>query len=227
MKKLKQKIGILCALLGVMLVMASCGSLFEDLMGTGPSKDKYVQYSMDSIFLNKHAQEYIDMLGDSSVTVEDCEKDYYDGLKVEADYFMDYYDISGVSDETVERIVNMYDKIYAKSKYEVGSVVKNDTAHLVSVTIYPIDILQKANEYIDKFIDDFAAKSEAGEFDDLTDEEYEEIWADGIISLIEQRLDDIGYLDPETISVQVVETSTDFKIDDSDWERIDMLMISY
>lgn len=62
----------------------------------------------------------------------------------------------------------------------------------------------------------------------MSDEEYEAAWAEGIIEMVRARLDNIDYLEPETISVQI--TADDegyYSISDNDFQRIDALMIQY
>lgn len=68
---------------------------------------------------------------------------------------------------------------------------------------------------------------EKGGFDKLSDSEREELWADGIITEVEKNLDNIGYLDPVTISLQVIIEDDGYSIVDDDLVRMDELVISY
>lgn len=61
----------------------------------------------------------------------------------------------------------------------------------------------------------------------LSDSEREELWADGIITEVEKNLDNIGYLDPVTISLQVIIENDGYSIVDDDLVRMDELVISY
>ena len=71
-------------------------------------------------------------------------------------------------------------------------------------------------------------RAAAGEFVNMTDDEYEVVWAQAIIDMVSARIDSIGYLDPQTISVQVVKGEDNvYVIDDSDFNRIDSLIIAY
>ena len=71
------------------------------------------------------------------------------------------------------------------------------------------------------------ANARKGEFDKLSDSEREELWADGIITEVEKNLDNIGYLDPVTISLQVIIEDDGYSIVDDDLVRMDELVISY
>ena len=70
-------------------------------------------------------------------------------------------------------------------------------------------------------------RARKGEFDKLSDSEREELWADGIITEVEKNLDSIGYLDPVTISLQVIIENDGYSIVDDDLVRMDELVISY
>ena len=99
----------------------------------------------------------------------------------------------------------------------------------MQLTVYPIDIFQKVNdEDSEAFLADMQGRAAAGEFVNMTDDEYEVVWAQAIIDMVSARIDSIGYLDPQTISVQVVKGEDNvYVIDDSDFNRIDSLIISY
>ena len=73
----------------------------------------------------------------------------------------------------------------------------------------------------------YGERARKGEFDKLSDSEREELWADGIITEVEKNLDNIGYLDPVTISLQVIIEDDGYSIVDDDLVRMDELVISY
>ena len=115
------------------------------------------------------------------------------------------------------------------SKYEVGSESKNGETYLVEVTIYPIDIISKImDEDAEDFTEKWQTRVENGEFDNSTEEEVEQTWAREIIDMVDARINSIGYLDPQTISVQVTKDDDDYYgIDSGDFDRIDSLIIQY
>ena len=62
----------------------------------------------------------------------------------------------------------------------------------------------------------------------MTEEELETAWAEGVIGLFKARLDSIDYLEPETISVQIVKDESGvYTISSDDYEKIDSLIIQY
>ena len=57
--------------------------------------------------------------------------------------------------------------------------------------------------------------------------ELEEKWAGQILDLFEARLDSVDYLEPETISIQIVQQEGAYRISETDVRRIDTLLIKY
>ena len=62
----------------------------------------------------------------------------------------------------------------------------------------------------------------------MTDEELEAAWTEMILDMVESYIPKIGYLEPETISIQI-EKGADgaYVISDNDFGRIDALIIQY
>lgn len=161
-------------------------------------------------------------------TAEECETQYQQYIRDEVEYFKMCMDIDEVSDATYQRMVKIFETLYAHCKYKVGEVTRSSDRFLVSVTVYPIDVISKAKENgIDDFEKSYGERARKGEFDKLSDSEREELWADGIITEVEKNLDNIGYLDPVTISLQVIIEDDGYSIVDDDLVRMDELVISY
>lgn len=189
-----------------------------------------VKGNMDLIYLNQYTDDYLQSV---NMTAEDADKEYEEGLAVEKEYFAEYFDIDlescdrGIGDQ----ITALYRTVYNSSRYEVGSVTTSGDIYLVSVTICPMDIMEKVQEEDgDTFMDSWNARVDSGEFNAMSDAECENIWAQNIIDLVTARLSSTGtgYEDPQTISVQVTKGSDGaYRISDNDWSRIDELMIAY
>lgn len=201
-----------------MALLSGCGGLF--------SAKALVQGNLDLVYLNQYTDEYLKSV---NLTAEEAAEQYEAGIAVEVGYFVEYFNIElDLCDDSIEpQITELYHEIYDHSKYEVGEETKNDDYYLVELTVYPIDIMQKVvEEDAEDFVADMQDRYMADEF--TTEEEYETAWAQGIIDLVSARLDSIGYLEPETISVQVGPDSDGvYCIADNDFTRIDGLIISY
>lgn len=213
-----KRVCVCAAVLSLLIALCSCSASRSHI-------GAYVQGSLDSMYLNKNSEEYLDMVGS---TVAECEKEYEQYIRNEVEYFEDFMDISNVSDETYQRMADIFKKLYSKCKYEVGEVTKSSDRYLVSVTVYPIDVISKAEEEnIPAFEKEFGDKMANGELDELTDLEREELWADGIISAVESEMDNLGYLEPVTISLQVIEEEDGYILSSDDLVRMDELVIQY
>ena len=200
-------------------LLSGCGSF---------SASELVKSNLDLIYLDQYSDDYLKKVG---LDKEQAEQQYEGGLEMEAEYFADLFSIEldTCGDEVRQQIIDLYRQIYTHSKYEVGTESRSGDTYLVQLTVYPIDIFQKvADEDTDSFWENMQTRADAGEFADMTDEEYEVAWAQAVIDMVAARIDSIDYLDPQTISVQVVKDDDGvYSIDTSDFNRIDSLMIAY
>ena len=213
------KIALVPALALVLCLLCACGG--------GLDPQLLVQGNLDTLYLNNPSQEYLDAISNP----EDVSAHYEQGLEVEAQYFASYFDIEldSCAPGTTDQIKDLYRQIYGHSKYEVGESTKSGDTYLVSVTIYPMDIIQQVMDNdADAFSADYEAKFNEGYFDDMTEEEYETWWAQAIIDMVSARLDSIGYLEPETVSVQVTQDDDGYySISENDLQRMDALILQY
>lgn len=218
MKKIKIIAIVLAAVL-CMGLLSGCGSF---------SAADLVKNNLDLVYLNQYTDDYLEKVG---LDKEQAQQQYEDGLDVEVEYFANYFtiELDVCGDEVRQQIADLYRQIYNRSKYEVGEESRSGDTYLVQLTVYPIDIFQKVvDEDSEAFQADMQTRADSGEFDNMTDDEYEVVWAQAIIDLVAARIDSIGYLDPQTISVQVVKDENNvYSIDDSDFNRIDSLIIAY
>lgn len=218
---------VLALLLGAMLclsVLAGCGSSFD--------AGNLVQGNLDLIYLNKYTNSYLESV---DMTKDEADNEYESGIAVEVDYFIDYFylDMDYCDASVEDQIAELYREIYDHSKYEVGEVTKSGDNYLVSLTIYPIDVISKVVEedwetFCTEWTDEMTEKVNNGEVDAEDSVAIENSWAQGVIALVKSRLDSVGYLNPQTISVQVVSNENGiYSIDSGDFSRIDGLIIAY
>lgn len=213
-----KRISALAAVLLCVFMLCSCTASRSQI-------GAYVRGTLDSVYLNENSDEYLELVGG---TAEECETQYQQYIRDEVEYFKMCMDIDAVSDANYQRMVKIFETLYAHCKYKVGEVTRSSDRFLVSVTVYPIDVISKAEENgIDDFEKSYGERARKEEFDKLSDSEREELWADGIITEVEKNLDNIGYLDPVTISLQVIIEDDGYSIVDDDLVRMDELVISY
>ena len=213
-------------MLALVLGAAVCAGL---LTGCGSSifASELVKNNLDAIYLDQYTYDFLKRI---DMTKEEAHQQYEQGIQTEVQFFANYFDIdldlcdSSISDE----ITDLYHQIYPHSKYEVGDTSINGETYLVSLTVYPIDVIDQAMAHSTEFGENWQERIDSGEFDNMTEAQAEEAWANAIIDLVSAQLDSIGYLEPQTISVQCVKDDDGFYyIDSSDFKRIDALMIDY
>ena len=202
-------------------MLTGCGSRF--------SAADLVQSNLDLIYLDQYTEEYLRQV---SCTEEEAEALYTDGIAVEVDYFADRFDIDlDACDATIApQLSELFHQIYSHSRYEVGESRRADDGYEVALTIYPIDIIQKvSDEDVDDYLDRWQARGEAGEFAEMDEQQFETAWAQGIIDMVYARVDSIGYLEAQAITVHVVQDAESgrYSIDSEDFQAVDALMIAY
>lgn len=221
---------VLC--MGLLSGCSIASAIMEQLTGGSFSAQELVQGNLDLLYLNQYTDEYLESV---HLTAEEADLQYEDGIAVEADYFVRHFELvlDQCPEGTEERIKELYRKIYALSKYEVGEQTQNGDTYLVPLTVYPIDVIMNIDdEALADFGEDWSERIDSGEFDDITEEEFDAIfeseWAECVIGLAEEGLATAGYMDPETISVQVTPDSDGvYTISENDFNRIDSLIIAY
>lgn len=213
--------------LALLLPLSACG-------GGGLSADDaklYVQGILDENYLGKSEADFRKLI---DITEEDVEETYAGSLETEAQFFLDSFVESELPEEDQDRLLEelstMYRQVYAHSKYTVESASEvDDTTFGVKVTVEPIDIFhQVADELSSGAADELNAKYP----DEFESEEqyaqYELEWVELFMDLTYEKLPQLGYLEPQTLLVQVALGDDDYwTIPDEDFWALDALIIDY
>ena len=216
---------VLALSLALLLPLSACGG--------GLSADDaqlYVQGVLDENYLGKADPDFLKLI-DS--TEEETEEVYTGSMETEAQFFLDSFVESELSQEEQDRLLEelsaMYRQIYAHSKYTVESASEvDDTTFGVKVTVEPIDIFhQVADELNNGAADELNSRYP----DQMTDEEYmayEVEWVELFMDLTYEKLPQLDYLEPQTLLVQVALGDDDYwTIPDEDFWAVDALVIDY
>ena len=188
----------------------------------------YVQGVLDTIYLGQQSKDFLDIT--KIGTLSQLGEEYENGMKAEADYFSYYFNLEDGAEAFEEELIDMYKAIYQHAKYEVRASSKIDATYYVDVVVSPIDVIYKVvEEDLASYIEDFEASAEDGEFDELTEEEYNNLYTSGIIELVQENLQSVGYYEDQTITVEVVENSEDglYYIHGNGLAEIDEIIIKY
>lgn len=221
MKSLRRILPLLTAV-ALCLCLSACGS-FSDTVKT------LVQGNLDEIYLGKADEAYLKLVKSDEKSAQEA---YIGGLETEAEFFVNYFDIEYPTEELIDEIVELYKQIYAHSKYIVNEPAKlDDNTYAVKVQIWPIDVFQLVAANFNEGMDAFFAKYEQVDTDSLSDEEYAQFdldWAHAIIALVYEQLPNMGYLDEQSIAIQVAKNDEGvWMITDNDMSSIDTAVIYY
>ncbi len=216
MKKSKFLLPLLA--LGLMFVFTGCMSRFD--------ASKYVDALMHNIYLDDSTA-YLEMV---DTTATEAHQAYLDGLATESEVFFNYisFDTNYLSDETRQRVIDFYDAVYSHSKFEVEDASKSGDGYTVVVRIYPIDIFEKSADELDAYVDVFVEKITNGDYDNMSEQEMEESYQNGVLAILEAKIDSIDYLDPVEQTVQIKEdTDGLWGMSQEDFQNLDKYVIQY
>ena len=118
------------------------------------------------------------------------------------------------------------EKIYAKSKYTVGTGSKTkDGDFVVEVTVSPLDLYSLLTD------DDFYDALDQAGFDEAeTEEEYEAvdaIYGPLMLDLLEDRLDDVEYGEDQIIMLQLKKDADGYALVEAGMQKVDEVMVDY
>ncbi|HJA92948.1 MAG TPA: hypothetical protein H9717_07500 [Candidatus Eisenbergiella merdipullorum] len=210
---MKKKAAVIFMLAAV-LMLAGCVGGFD--------ATKYVRGVLKNIYLGDSA-EYCEMV---DITKEEAADEYEQGIEVEADFFLQYYGIGGVSDEVYQQIVDMYKTIYQQSKFEVQEAVKNGDDYNVEVLIDPIDVIVNSEEDISAAVDEFIETADPEDYPD--DQSINDALAEVVVDVINGNMPKLGWLEQKSIIVKVEKDSEGYYGLTSDAiSQLDQDMIAY
>lgn len=211
----------------VLLSLALCAGLLAGCGNSYTAKD-LVKDTLDLYFLDSPSERYLEQV---NMTAEEAHDAFEHWLSLEIPFFCREFEVEldSCQAQIETQIVELYHEIYRHSKYEVGESGKSGSAYPVEVTIYPIDILQKVfDSYLDGYAADFNERIASGAYDGISEVEFETLWAQGVIDLVNEHLGELDHLAPETMTVRV-EKDTDglYFVNTEDFQRADELILAY
>ena len=205
MKKMRNSLIVTLVALAMVFTTA-CGGSFD--------ASGYITAFMDMLTKGEVAQ-YAELTGQSE---EDAGKDYQEIL----DAMKEAFDQEGVTEETKQKVVDVYVDVLKKAKYTVHDAEKTDEGYDVVVDIEPITGLYEG--LMDEITGEMDAAVQAG---DLTmDNMYDWIF-NKMADKMSGRLDSLSYGEAESVTVHIVKGENGYEIKDqeSTSERIGQLLI--
>lgn len=215
--------------LAVLVLIAALGLFFGRRDSLPGQLEKLVQGSLDALYLGRFDPAFLRLAGAEE---EDCRAIYEDALALEVDYFCCYWEIAEPSDSLREELAQLYKDIYAQARYTVGeAVLQGEDRCTVPVEIRPLDIMQQAAGRLDAGALDWFFDKYTGDvvsaMDEAAFQAYDAEWAQGIIALVREALAEPGYLEPETVELELRLTGGSWALSDEGMKKLDQLMIYY
>ena len=201
--------------------LAACGGGL-----TEKDAETYVKGHLDAAYQGVYDKAYIELVED--MTEADAKELHENNVSDEAElYLLDFLEVDYPTDEINDRAREVMEKLYAKSKYTVGTGSKTkDGDFVVEVTVSPIDLYNLLTQ--DDFFD---ALDEAGFDDAETEEELEAVDAVFgllILDTLEDKLDEVEYGEDQIIMLQLKKDDEGYYgLVEAGMQKVDEVMIDY
>lgn len=232
-----KKLPLLFLVLTLLVSLTACSAEEKDPVSL------LVQGNLDTVYTGACDESYLELV---DLTAEDCAQSYQHNLEAEADYFLRYFGYSGeaLPDAVREKIIALYEKIYANASYTVDpSVELDENTCAVKVQVSPINIFQLAAEDTERRDTLFAEIQQTYYWIPLDSTNWansglysrspyyaqcRDACVEALVTLCAEHLPETGYLDTQTVVVQVFWNDNGYwSIDETDWRIIDSLIIAY
>lgn len=102
-----------------------------------------------------------------------------------------------------ERLTEVACDVYEKAVYTVSGTEKVGEKIYVSISVKPLKFYHGVAEQIEEYIDNFNARAKEGEFEHLTESEYENEYAEGILDILETSTQNIETADERTYRIRI------------------------
>lgn len=204
--------------------LAACGGGL-----TEKDAETYIKGHLDAAYLGVYDKAYIDLVED--MTEDDAKEMHESNVASEAEYYLlTFLEVEYPTDETIERAETVMEKIYAKSKYTVGTGSKTkDGDFVVEVTVSPLDLYNLLTD--DDYSDTWDSVTGDMDYDTVTEEEYaaaDAAYAARMLDLLEDRLDDVEYGKDQTVMLQLkADEDGYYVLVDTGMQKVDEVMVDY
>lgn len=205
--------------------MIGCGGKEkEDL-----NAEQYVTYAkglMDASFHGEYTT-YMELTG---ATEDEAQARYENRIVALAKGLAEYFLIETRTAEVNDRLYAIAEEMYQLTTYKVEAAVLDETTKMytVNIVVTPMAYLQDVEEPVSDYLDDLNDRMIAREFEDMSDAEYEALYTEGMLEILEEYLPTASYVADETIKVtfQYDEASQTTFISDADLEKVARVMFA-
>lgn len=237
MRKFRYTKQIIAMMLILMMVVMlnGCNQPQEEIIPTEtPTEDlsylelykDYVQSVLDANYHGDHAA-YMQITGANKEQASKMTEAHAVNM---AQQMSDLYAIqlSKIPAVIGERLTEVGRQIYKAASYTVDSVEKSGETVYVMISVSPLKFYEGAAEGVEAFIDSFNERAKQGEFELMSESEYENAYAEGILAVLEETVKDIECESAKSYRIKIrynAETGVNY-IADEDMDAIDKLILA-
>ena len=228
-----KKAALALFVLALTLSLAGCSAIMGMLGDESDRMSDYVQGYLDLTYKGQFNEEYMDEL---DLTEEEAKEMYEQGLLVEAQFFENAIGlIEYPTEESTQRLVDLYARIYSYSDYTVESSTMMESGnYAVEVSFRPIDIMtrfspEQFNEVFVDVLDEFGVHTEE-ELAAMSEEDYikaDGIYAQRIMDMVEEAIPGTGNSEERSVIVQIKDAGDYWEPVQEDIDTIDYYLIDY
>lgn len=205
---MKKLLKLVAVAVSAALLLTGCSS--------GKDNQRYVKGLLDTYCYGEF-KDYMELTDSTEAEAQELYDSNKEDLAVNlGSYFGMISDLPDVD----TRLNALAEQLLKKAKYTVDKSEKVDGKYHVPVTVEPIDFFKIIDADVVAYIDKFNTRIDEGEFDDLSDEEFENEYAVGLLDIIEPYVEKIGYSAPVDKDVEIQEDSEGYYIADEDFSDL-------
>lgn len=204
-----------------------CMLLVCSLTACTANVEKRYQTYIKSLIAINYLGATKDYIEASGANKEDADALYDANIELLTDNILTYYSVKlDDAPDMRESFKELARNIYSKVNYKVDKARKDGSVYLVDVTIYPINLFAQTSADVTAYVDTFNADVKAGTYNDYSLTDYETVFAQGLLDILNAGCETMSYADPQVVTVEIIEDGSKYYISDRDFMKIDTAMIN-
>lgn len=204
-----------------------CMMLVFSLTACTANVEKRYQTYIKSLIAINYLGATKDYIEASGANQEDADALYQANIDLLTDNILTYYSVN-IDDapDMREPFESLARNIYSKVNYKVDKARKDGSVYLVDVTIYPINLFAQTSADVTAYVEGFNNDVKAGTYNDYSLTDYETVFAQGLIDILNKGCETMSYADSQIVTVEIIEDGNKYYISDRDFMKIDAAMIN-
>lgn len=203
-----------------------CLLLIVTMTGCSANVEKRYQSYIKSLIAINYLGATKDYIEASGANEADADALYQKNIDLLTDNILTYYSVN-IEDapEMREGFEALARNIYSKANYKVDKARKDGSVYLVDITIYPIHLFAQTSAEVTAYVNSFNEEVKAGTYNDYSLADYETVFAQGLLDILNSGCENMTYAEPEIVTVEIIEDGERYYISDRDFMAIDTAII--